>query len=136
LSHLLAGHANFLKEFPDHPVTKHDIAFSWIAWAKVYQARLIKEVDTEDAGWDTRRMKRMNSVNPKYCLKSWILSEICDSIDDSPKSVAKVEQAVRILVDNVWGKESDLSVEDRRLSNLWSRPCYDKCYNQYQLNCP
>jgi uncharacterized protein YdiU (UPF0061 family) len=135
LYHLLAGHDNFLKEVPDHPVKKHQIALRWIAWAKVYQARLLKDGDIKE-DFDSRRMKRMNLVNPKFCLKSWILSDICDSVDDSSKSADKLEQAVRILIHNVWGNESDMPVEDRRLANLWSRPCYDKYYNQYQLNCP
>lgn len=138
LFHLLAGHANFLKQVPDLVIQRDDIASSWIEWAKIYRKRLLKETDPEldQDERDSKRMKRMNLVNPKYSLKSWILSEICDGIDDSEKSTAKVKQAIRILIEDVWGNETSLSSEDRRVANAWSCPCYDKFHNQYQLNCP
>ena len=135
---LVAGHSNFVNEFPNHPVSKEEIVQSWTEWAKLYRDRLLLELEpgNSDSKFDSCRCKRMNLVNPKYSLKSWIMSEICDSADESLKSVSKIKQAIRILIDDIWGTQSDFSIEDRRVSNAWSRPCYDKPSNQFNLNCP
>lgn len=58
-------------------VDKDDSIKKFVEWVKIYRQRLIKENNTDDE----LRRKQMNSVNPKFVLKNWILQEVIDRLE-------------------------------------------------------
>ena len=145
---------DYLTEAPENTnsfklATADDIAKSWVEWATFYRQRLLRDtgLSTESPDQikssDLARQERMNLVNPKFILRSWILDEIATSVQDALRkkdfigAKGKLDQAQRLLIGNVWGASAEFKApEDKVASAIWSAASHRDKINLLQFNYP
>ncbi|KAK4046474.1 hypothetical protein OIO90_006558 [Microbotryomycetes sp. JL221] len=69
------------------PTTKDD----WKAWFDKYASRLSAEAS---AGDNASRRQRMNSVNPRFTLRQWVLEETIKSLDHQRGDTTMLERVL------------------------------------------
>ncbi|GAA5860929.1 hypothetical protein JCM3774_003191 [Rhodotorula dairenensis] len=70
----------------------------WTGWFKSYEDRLASDAEGDKLTSPAERRRRMNRVNPRFCLRQWVLEETirkCDREPDGPGG--GLEQLERVL---------------------------------------
>lgn len=79
---------------PTATATSTDSRSDWTEWFKSYEARLAR--DGADAA--SGRRERMNRINPRFCLRQWVLEETIRKCDREPEGHGGgIEQLERVL---------------------------------------